>query len=415
VNVTYKGKDWFHPYDASGDKPEAGVVSRLEILVDADFWPQIVGRLTELRITASDVTTAYGLTRATLPEGLDQATVMAELAAVSPDHRLGRNRLVARNVMQFDNDDLEGTPKVLPSEEVSPELVTDGATLSTPAEPAFGEPALGNGVRVGVIDSAFTHHASMIGAVLYQPAELADLLYEGQAEDIVGHATFIASQIKHIAPGAIVEVDTVIGSDGLGDTALVHDAICRMTEAGAQVISMSFGCVTADNEAPFALKHAIDYALDWSAEHGRPAPVFVASAGNFGDKPGLADKKFWPAADPRVWAVAGADNVGGDWQLAKYSGRGDWVDVAAPANGLLGARPSITVGETDWDAYAYWSGTSFSTAVIAALVARRLSDPAQSGSFKVNDVAASLGSGMEIKAAGQVIPMYGSQDVTLGP
>jgi subtilisin family serine protease len=118
-----------------------------------------------------------------------------------------------------------------------------------------------------------------------------------------------------------------------------------------------------------------------------------------------------------VWGIAGATENNSTWELAPYSGRGDWIGAAGPTDNLLGARPSLTTGLADWNAYAYWSGTSFSAAVITGLIAAqlpvvgrtRLRPPSPGHTLDLPDDLLIQGS------PGRTIPLYGSKDVILQP
>jgi len=408
--MAYTRPDWIHPYDENAvGQPERGVLNQRELIVDDQYVDEV---LRALRVKSIEHRSAYGLTRITLPEGFEWAgEAGAVLDELSSQGRFGRNRLVAHNVMAFDDpaNDVEGTPRVFPSDAKPPALAPPGKELRPSPPPSRDPRTPGFGVRIGIVDSALTKHRYLEGGVLYDPVKLGDLLDNGRTGRVTGHATFVASQIRHISPGSIIEVERVISPDGLGDAVAVHDAVCRLVEGGAEVINLSLGCVTEDDQPPFVLSHAITYARAWTADHGRPAPIFVASAGNLGDAPKSRNKKFWPAADENVWGVGGAEFTDGDWTLAPYSGRGNWVTVAAPARNLLGAFTSLTVG----DAWAYGTGTSFSTAVITGLLARKVrgSDP---GELQPNaDPQLQQQPRITINDGGREIPMYGSKSVEL--
>lgn len=415
--MSYLQEHWFHPGIGSDNldlsaRAAAGVAQRNELIVDVEYWSHVRTCLAQLNLTGPEPVEDYGLVRVHLPppfaDAKTQAAFFALLELPADRQVLGRNRLVAHNVMAFDDDAATSTPKVLPSS-TDHAVVAAGRTLPAPCVGTGPRPA-GNGVRIGLVDTAFTPHPYVEGSCLYHPAQLSELLSGGVEGTVTGHATFITSLIKRLAPGASVQVETVISAEGLGDLVTVHDAICRLVESGVDVINLSLGCVTADNEIPFAL----DHALRWAQRTDDP-PIFVASAGNFGDQEGLADKPFWPAADPRVWAVAGATGAGSSWALATYSGHGQWVDAAAPTDGLLGARPSLTTGRADWDAYAYWSGTSFSAAVITGLIASQLPEVGRKRlQPELNDTL-ELPDSLEVSGPNGTLPLYGSKDVILQP
>jgi hypothetical protein len=108
-----------------------------------------------------------------------------------------------------------------------------------------------------------------------------------------------------IMPVKVLDAD---GNGFLSDAAL---GIAWAVEHGADIINVSLG---AAGSMP---------SLDTALEMAQAAGVLViASAGNAGDT-----VKQWPAADPRVLAVAGIDARD---RRAPSSSYGAWVDVAAP-------------------------------------------------------------------------------------
>ena len=332
-----------------------------------DDWPGVRRALDRLHVGyAPNPPESYGLRRVRLSRDYDALTEDRILHEIDSEFaethrgraRFGRNRLMARARIEFDDVELEGTPKVMPS---SFEPAKPAAPPSDPLQ--YRTPTGGRMIRVGVVDSALTRHAALDGACVYRPVPPSDLVHGSVVGDVTGHATFIAGIISRIAPSSVIHVENVVEADGLADMVAVHDAICRLVDNGVDVINLSLGCVTSDDDDPFVLAHA----FEWAREHENTTPVFVGSSGNGG-----TDKKFWPAAHPEVWAVAGARRAGDGWALTDYSGRGDWVDLAAPSDNLYSTWPHLGPGIAHFDSWATWSGTSFATAVVTGLVAASL-------------------------------------------
>ena len=184
-----------------------------------------------------------------------------------------------------------------------------------------------------------------------------------------GHGTFVAGVLLRHAPGVTIRHHRTLSSAGLTDDLIVAaalDRVRRIAESRRErldIVVLTAGCYTPDNQCPPLLRRALDRLGD---------TIVVASAGNDG-----ADRPFWPAALPDVLAVAATNDRG---QLARWSNRGDWVDLAAPGVDVVSSFVRAAVDDFDVApetvtreyGAATWSGTSFAAPHAAAALARLL-------------------------------------------
>jgi len=228
-------------------------------------------------------------------------------------------------------------------------------------------------------------HPELEDAVRRDPAnprfpDDVDTLYEnGNAPSLcalAGHGTFIAGLVRLVAPDVVISPYAVLDPDGIGNDidvarALLHVASRPMS---VPVVSMSLGAYTYDDAPPPALQHVVDRLPRTT--------VVVASAGNDG-----VSRPFYPAALGRVVGVAAFDDLGGVVRPALWSNFGPWVDVCAPGVGLLSTYVAGTYETAPGVVEAFdvpapsarWSGTSFASPLVAAEIARRVREDADTG------------------------------------
>ncbi|GGQ59003.1 S8/S53 family peptidase [Couchioplanes azureus] len=227
-------------------------------------------------------------------------------------------------------------------------------------------------VRVAVVDTGLTDQGRSdawdTGLVRNGTDELDVVAPKNRIDWFAGHGTFAAGIVRQIAPDCEVVVYRFTGPDGLGTDEAAADMLIRAADDAAGrrlVVNASFGAPAVDGVAPLAMREAVEYV------HATyPKALIVASAGNDG-----ADLPLYPAAYPGVKAV-GALNA--DLTPAAFSNRGSWVHcstvgvgvVSTFVEGLLppeeGVGADIPFGS---DAWATWSGTSFSAPQISGAVA----------------------------------------------
>ncbi|MGW0908226.1 S8 family serine peptidase [Streptomyces sp. NPDC002853] len=213
----------------------------------------------------------------------------------------------------------------------------------------------GKGIKVAVVDTGVSETPSLEGRV--QPGKDVTDLPGGSRDDYDRHGTTMAELIvgsgrgggiQGLAPGAkVVSFRTNLGDKFGKEGSRSAEAIRAAADSDAQIISMSFG---SDYMYPDE-KESVKYA----ASKGK---LMFASVGNDREK-----KNFigYPAAYPSVTGVSAADKSG---KVAKFSERGDYVDLAAPGLGL-----PTWCDETFRSYCEDGDGTSAATAIASASAA----------------------------------------------
>ncbi len=254
------------------------------------------------------------------------------------------------------------------SDGADPDIAILDTGVPSPKELADWHPDLEDAVRRDAANPRF-------------PDDLDTLYENGSAPSLralAGHGTFIAGLVRLVAPELVISPCAVLDPDGIGNDIDVARALLHVGSRpmSVPVVSMSLGAYTYDDAPPPALQHVVDRLPRTT--------VVVASAGNDG-----VSRPFFPAALARVVAVAAFDDLGGVVRPAPWSNFGPWVDVCAPGVGLLSTYVAGTYetspGATEtFDVpapSARWSGTSFAAPLVAAEIARRVREDADTGTL----------------------------------
>jgi hypothetical protein len=265
----------------------------------------------------------------------------------------------------------------------------DGSSSGGPSGSTMG--VGGADVTVGILDTSVVVEdpgfASTVTA-LDPKWELAsgDLKQAWQ-----GHGTFVTGLVHAGARQARIRVRAVLGANGFATAWEAAKGMVELATDGVNVINMSIGCVTGDDQPPFALRRAVDKLSD--------VVVLVAAAGNRDPKAGGPGAPVWPAALPGVLAVGSITEQG---VTSAFSPQELWVDVAAVGENV---RSTFTTGDVVcaldaggsrkrrfWGT-AIWSGTSFAAATVTGRLACLASATAGDPTKTIRDLAEKLRTG----------------------
>lgn len=223
----------------------------------------------------------------------------------------------------------------------------------------------GHGVTIGVVDTPLSPHQLLPEDLVQWDVKVSGAGYP--REPWVGHATFVAGLIRHAAPGAVLRGRAGLNQDdGISSGWSAARTIARFASQDIEILNLSLGCVTADNQPPLLMQRALEKVTKKSGV------LVVAAAGNR-----VTDgySHVWPAAATPVVAV-GADS--GGTALAPFSMNQSWVECSAPGVDIAGPFPvgSVLTGNSSQNStgLATWSGTSFSAAKVSGKIAARMTE-----------------------------------------
>ena len=259
-------------------------------------------------------------------------------------------------------------------------------------------------VTVAVIDTGINHQSRTDGWLTAIPEGAAnvDLLdvfpvpRDGLLDLSAGHGTFVAGVVEQVAPAAAIVVYREVDTEGMGETYDIARAIIRAAEDGADIINASLGTMTVDDLPPLTFTTALETV---QADH--PDVLIVASAGNMGQ-----ETPMFPAA---MKGVVGVGALSAKLTPASWSNHGFWVNCSAVGIGIIStfvegyephndAKGKVVTELFGPDAWAIWSGTSFSAPQIAGQVAKLC---------QMHNVRPAVALG-QLLAGKPILPGYGS-------
>jgi subtilisin family serine protease len=238
----------------------------------------------------------------------------------------------------------------------------------------------GYGVSVCIVDTGLTPGAAASHTWLTGVRGTDDDTYTtgSSGETVIapyaGHGTFGAGVLRCVAPKASVFVERAFGIAGAEDETRLVSSLEDALDRDPDILVFTFAAATHLNQS----LHTFDEFYERRIR-GIKGLVVLAPAGNES-----SSCPRWPAAHPGVIAVGGLAANGR--QRADWSNYGRWVDVYAPGEDLVNAFPEGTYVCTEppnvderrqFRGMAMWSGTSFSTPLVAGLIAARMSQTGQ--------------------------------------
>jgi serine protease len=224
--------------------------------------------------------------------------------------------------------------------------------------------SVGRGVTVAVVDTGiacenfkeFTKASDLNQTRCVEGFNL--VTKNSHANDDNGHGTHVAGTIAQstdngvgvagLAFAAQLMPVKVLTADGWGTTTAVADGIRWAADHGAQVINLSLGGPRNSK----VLQDAVEHARDRGA-------IIVAAAGNSGGAVGF------PGASEGVIGVSATDQKD---VLARFSSRGDGVDIAAPGVAVV-QQTICEKGRNRCEIFPAFNGTSMASPHVAGAAA----------------------------------------------
>jgi len=189
---------------------------------------------------------------------------------------------------------------------------------------------------------------------------------DGYVDEAHGHGTHIASVVLLINPDARILPLRVLDADGNGDSYDVADAILYAVDHGANLINLSLSMKQPSAAVSMALEYARLMGVSVFVAAGNTSKKKVLFPANYDPRTFQLDVPLlpvgWKPSADAITAIASTDAQG---HKAAFSAWGPTVDLVAPGVEIYGAMPG--------GGYAWWSGTSMSTAVATGVASLALS------------------------------------------
>jgi subtilisin family serine protease len=212
-------------------------------------------------------------------------------------------------------------------------------------------------VIVAVIDSGIdATHPEFQGQLVPGWDVTVTPAHAGGTTDGYGHGTHVAGVIgakanngvgiAGVAPGCKLMPVRIFDEFGHSTEGASAAAVVWAVDHGAKVINASWGSPDPGQAAETAYQYALSKDV-----------VFVSAVGNSGSN----DTQYFPGATAGVIGVSATTDID-TW--GSFSTYGDWVDLAAPGEGILSTYP-LAKG----NGYRIMRGTSMACPMVTAAAA----------------------------------------------
>ena len=246
----------------------------------------------------------------------------------------------------------------------------------------------GEGVRVAVLDTGVDPTHPALAGRLRPGRDFVDPgttpREEGSVGDAgFGHGTHVAGLVALAAPRSAIVPVRVLDAGGQGNAWVLAEALAwavdpdadPATDDGAHVVNFSLGTLRPTRLLEIAVRIAAcdldddddedDFAdtrfdTDRARCLQRHGAVVMAAAGNGGS----ATERQYPAAEVNEVPIVGALAVTASNEqraLAAFANSGDWINLAAPGEGITSTIPG--------GSYGTWNGTSMASPLAAGVAA----------------------------------------------
>jgi len=263
----------------------------------------------------------------------------------------------------------------------------------------------GDGVNVSIVDTGLVPNAAADHPWLagVRGAEENPYVADASGDMVIapyaGHGTFVAGVLRCMAPKAAVFVERAFDIAGADYETRLASSLEDALERDPDILVFTFTSATHADQS----LHTFDDFYERRIRQVKGL-VVLAPAGN-----DSWSRRMWPAAHPGVIAVGA---LAANWrERAHFTNYGRWVDVYAPGEDLVNAFPEGTyvckepphAGQRrQFHGMANWSGTSFSTPVVAGLIAARMSQTGENAQ-QAADALLRLANSQAIPGVGAVL------------